>query len=368
MFKKFIAVIAVISIVLCLFSCSKAVTDSSPLKESDFISSKVDEETSFQYDEYEHYVIVTGISDSPDEIEIPEILGNKEVHAIAEDAFSDMGWVKSIRIPDTVLEIGDNAFAGSISAEKITLSENLYKIGTSAFSGCFSIENIRLPLTLKIIGGFAFAECKKLEGIAVPGGVTSIGGGAFAGTKWLENQTDEFVVAGDNILIHYNGEKEKVIVPDGIKEISAFYDNFFVNEIIFPESAERIGEYAFLNSSVTKVTLSKNVTSIGNNAFDGCLNLKEINFNENIEAIGNYAFSACQSLEEFTVPESVKNIGDGTFTRCENLKKLTFVSHETEIGEDICDSCSSLEKIACPENSPVVAYAKDAGFSLDITE
>ncbi len=366
MLKKSVALISVFCIVFCLFSCGNNAKPASPLKKSEFIASEFDKETSFRYDEYEDYVIVTGVAGSPDDIIIPEMLAEKEVKAIADNAFNDMGWVKSIEIPNTVVEIGDSAFYGSLSTTKISLSDNLYKIGTYAFFGCISVENIRLPLGLEIIGGFAFADCKKLEGIAIPSGVSSIGGGAFSGTKWLSSQKDEFVTAGDNILISYNGDDEKVTVPDGIRVVSAFYDNFFAKEITFPESVEEIGEFAFINSSVSEIIASENIKKVGRSAFDSCLNLEKITFNESLEEIGSYAFANCQMLTEFTVNKSVKNVGDGAFSRCSKLEKLTFFSDKTEVGKGICENCSSSLKIQCPQNSPIIPYIKEKGFILDI--
>lgn len=366
MFKKFIALLSVVCLVFCLFSCSNNGENASPLKKSDFIASGFDEETSFSYDEYEDYIIVTGVSGDPDDIEIPGTIGNKEVKAIGKDAFRNMGWVRSIDIPDTVVEIGEGAFYGSLGATEIRLSENLYKIGSSAFFGCDSVEKIRLPMSLRIIGGFAFADCKNLEGLAIPNGVSSIGGGAFEGTEWLSSQTDEFVIAGENVLIRYNGNDEKVTVPDEVRVVSGFYDNFFLKEVTFPESVEEIGEYAFINTSVTQVNLGENVRTIGKGAFDSCLNLEKITLNEKLEEIGSFAFANCQMMSEFTVTDKVENVGDGAFSRCDSLKKLTFLSYKTEIGKDICESCSDSLKIVSTKNSPVVNYAKEKGFILDI--
>lgn len=366
MLKKFISLILPVCFIFALSSCGENIVSSKPLKESEFISAGVDEKTSLRYDEYKDYVVVTGINGAPDNIEIPETLCDKEVKSIADDAFADMGWVKEIEIPDTVVEIGERAFSGAVSAEKISLSDNLYSIGASAFYGAKKIENIRLPLGLKVIGGFAFADCEKLEGINIPMGTESIGGGAFQNTKWLSRQTDEFVIAGDNILIHYNGEDEKVTIPEEIREISAFCDNFFVQEIVLPESAESIGEFAFVNASLKTITLSENIKKIGNSAFDSCLDLEKVVSDEKLEEIGAFAFAGCQSMKEFTVTEKVKTVGDGAFARCDGLEKLTFLSSKTEIGENICDSCADDLEISCPENSPVITYTKDNKFILDI--
>ncbi len=365
MFKKITAIILGICFIFALSSCGEK-TDSSPLKDSEFISSKVDKETSLNFDEYADYVIVTGISDAPDHIRIPKILGKKEVKAIAKDAFRDMGWVKSITIPDSVVEIGEGAFYGAVNAESILLSENLYEIGSSAFYGCRNVKSIRLPLGIKVIGGFAFADCVKLEGISIPKGVTSIGGGAFAETEWLNRQTDEFIIAGDNILIHYNGEDEKITVPEDVRVVSAFYDNFFLKEVTLSESVQEIGEYAFINTPVTEINLNNNLKKIGKSAFDSCLYLENISLNKNLREIGDFAFSSCTALKEITIPEKVKFIGNGIFARCEKLTTLTFLSEKTEIGENICDSCSDSLTICCPKDSPVIDYTKSEGFILDI--
>ena len=366
MFKKFVALVSVACLVFCLFSCSNNTKSASPLKSSVFIASEIDEKTAFKYDEYEDYVIITGIMDSPDEIIIPEMIGEKEVKAIGDSAFYDMGWVTGIEIPDTVVSIGDSAFYGAISAGKVTLSENLYEIGMYAFAGCISLESIRLPLGLEVIGGFAFAGCEKLEGFAIPNGVSSIGGGAFEGTKWLESQDDEFVIAGDNVLVRYNGKDAEVTVPEKVRVVSAFYDNMFLKEVTLPESVEEIGDFAFVNSAVEKVNTNEELKKVGKSAFDSCLNLEGISFGKNLEEIGSYAFSDCQVMKEFTVNKRVEKVGDGAFSRCINMEKLTFLSDETEIGESICESCNGSLKILCPKNSPVIPYVKEKGFILDI--
>lgn len=366
MFKKIAAVFTAALLTFCFFSCSKSENESSALKESEFISSNVDEETSLKYDEYEDYVIVTGTTAVPDNIIIPETVAGKDVAAVGEKAFYDMGWVKSITIADTVLEIGDYAFYGCKSVKTISFSENLYSLGTSAFSGGEALTSVRLPLTLRIIGGAAFAGCSKLENVVIPANTRSIGGGAFDGTAWLDKQEDEFVIAGKNVLIHYNGKQSTVDVPDGIVEVSAFYDNFYISQVNLPESVQRIGEYAFINSSLEKIDFTESIEAIGNGAFDGCLNLKNVTFTDNLKEIGSYAFSGCSSITKITVPENVKDVGDNAFTRCDSLKTLTFSSAKTDIGSDICESCYALEKIVCPKNSPVIDYAKSSGFNLDV--
>lgn len=367
MLKKTIVLILICLLSFSFVSCkNEEVPRTSALKESAFISSEVEKETTLTYDVYEDYVIITGSLSPFETLVIPETLSGKEVRAIDKDAFRDMTTLRAVTISDTVKEIRENAFSGCTALDNVVLPEYLYSIGTSAFFANTSLLSIRIPLGTKIIGAYSFADCSSLKNVFIPNGAESIGGGAFLNTLWLENKEEEFVTAGQNVLIHYSGSDEEVKIPDGITEISAFCENFFTKSIIIPESVERIGTYAFLNSSITSVTLGENIREIGDSAFDGCLNLEEIRFNDRIETIGDFAFTGCQAIKKITLPKSVKEVGDSTFARCDGLTELTFTSAKTKIGKDICESCSSLKKIACPKRSDVVEYAKESGLILDI--
>lgn len=61
------------------------------------------------------------------------------------------------------------------------------------------------------------------------------------------------------------------------------------------------------------------VTSIGQNAFSGCYNLKSITVEDGIISIGYGAFSGCTSLERITLPDTLENLGTGAFLGCEAL-------------------------------------------------
>ena len=86
----------------------------------------------------------------------------------------------------------------------------------------------------------------------------------------------EFVVR-DGILKKYNGQDNRVVIPDGITCISefAFDGNESVTEVIIPESVQNIDEYAF----------------------DGCYALVEIVIPDGIERISNCAFRDCSALK-----------------------------------------------------------------------
>ena len=80
-----------------------------------------------------------------------------------------------------------------------------------------------------------------------------------------------------------------------------------------------IGKSCFLNNSqgshenLTSVTISEGVTTIGQNAFNGCSNLASVSLPNSLTSIDNNAFCDCSALTSITIPSSVTSIGHLAF-------------------------------------------------------
>lgn len=100
---------------------------------------------------------------------------------------------------------------------------------------------------------------------------------------------------------------------------------------------------------VTKITIPRGVTSIGDSAFAYCDELISITIPNGVTTIGENAFSGCKSLTSITIPDSVTDIGDSAFRVCKSLKSITIPDSVTNIGEDIFEGCDNLTSIIAPE-------------------
>ena len=149
-----------------------------------------------------------------------------------------------------------------------------------------------------------------------------------------------------------------------------------------------IKEYAFHHcEGLTSITILESMTSIGNFAFDNCINLtavhitdlaawcnisfsseksnplyyahllyldgKEINdlvIPDGLTSIARYAFFSCSSLTSITIPNSVTNIGYEAFSGCAGLTSITIPNSVTIIDYSAFSGCTGLTSVTIPNS------------------
>lgn len=94
---------------------------------------------------------------------------NGEMKIIYPLAFCDCTNLKSISIPNTVVQILYGAFKNCSSLKEIILPSNLEVLGGNAFYGCTQLRSITLPMTLFAIDRAVFANCPLLKEIKYEG-------------------------------------------------------------------------------------------------------------------------------------------------------------------------------------------------------
>ena len=138
---------------------------------------------------------------------------------------------------------------------------------------------------------------------------------------------------------------------------------YLANEIP-RKSFYKLGEY---NYYLYSVILPKNISSIGNLAFEHCIALGQISFPPSLTSIGLQAFLGCTNLDKiiFEPPVSVAGIGKYAFGFCSKLESFEIPESVTYI--DTVAFLGSSASITVQENNP--AYSAEGGvlFNKDKT-
>ena len=440
--KKTKRLTAVILSALMMTSAFSALPVSAAVSESNI--SSVSANDTLTSGDYKYSVLDDGTVEiskyvgSDSDVTIPNVIDGKKVTSIGKNAFVNCNSLISILIPNTVTTIGASAFYNCINLEEILISDSVTNIGVYAFTntawynnqpngmiivgkvlyeykgnmpenteliipkGIVSITaqaffnrsnlvSIVIPDGVTSIGSNAFDFCSNLKNISIPESIISIGSLTFDNTAWYDEQPDGMIFVG-KVLYKYKGNTtENVIIPDGIITIQddAFWGKS-LKKIYIPRSVESIGNNAFdLCGNLVEINVDKNnnkyssldgvlfnkeqdilikcpnketyivpnsVVSIGKYAFNLCVNLKSLSITNGVTNINEYAFQYCENLVNVLIPNSVTTIGSGAFEYCENLESINIPYGIKSIEYGTFQDCSNLVNITIPETVTSIGY------------
>jgi uncharacterized repeat protein (TIGR02543 family) len=90
------------------------------------------------------------------------------------------------------------------------------------------------------------------------------------------------------------------------------------------------------------------VTSIGDNAFQGCPNLATVTIGDGVTDICANAFKDCSNLSTLTIGNSVTSIGDNAFQNCSSLTSVVIPDLVEEIPANAFSGCTNLVSVQLP--------------------
>jgi len=129
-------------------------------------------------------VTVEGFNAAGTVMDIPATIDGMPVRYIADQTCRGDGVITEVRIPASIVSVGEFAFADCPNLTKVTCKGG-ETIGYSAFRGCEALLSLTLPETLTTIDDSAFYGCTMLGTVKIPSSVTAIGTDAFMGCDRL---------------------------------------------------------------------------------------------------------------------------------------------------------------------------------------
>ncbi len=264
-------------------------------------------------------ITINGLKADLASLVIPSYIGGVPVSSIAPNAFAGRAQITSVRLPDTLAEIGSGALRGCTGITELTIPESVTGIGNYAFEGMKKLTRINFN-AINITSANTTADMfsgagSESSGITVVFGakVKAVPVNLFAhdGAEGKSSPNIKTVTfAEGSVCVDINGW--------------AFLNCTTLQSITLPPSLKVIYSHAFYNTSLTSVVLPAGVTDLKTYAFAGCTQLLTVTLSEGLVNIGANAFDGCAALTELTIPANVKNINAGAFADCTALTKIYF--------------------------------------------
>lgn len=208
---------------------------------------------------------LTSYTGSEEHVVIPEgvkRIGGNPDNSIFEDTETE---IKSVVIPDSVIEIGERAFYTCLQLEEVTMGNGVKKIGQEAFAGCFKMKTIHLSDSLQEIGLRAFNFCESLEALELPSSLRNIEMEAFGNCISLKSlNIPDGVQAIPPGTFDRCSSMEELYIPSSVTKIGAGSKLMpqYVGESTGLEDCDNLTIYGAAGSAAEKYAQEKDITFV----------------------------------------------------------------------------------------------------------
>jgi hypothetical protein len=270
-------------------------------------------------------------------------------------------------IPSSVMYIKEGAFYKSTQVTNLAFSKEskIKRVCLCSFADSSSIKSLSFPASVETITDLYNNRMRGVESYTV----SSLNKNylSVSGVLFNKNRT--------RLILYPESRKNlEYVIPASVVTVapSAFSLVRNLRDVTFASDSKitTIGDGAFSDSSITKITIPANVISIGNSTFDGASRLVTVTFDSGsqIKSIGSSTFKGTTSLRSITIPPTVTSIGNYAFESASRLVTVTFDSGSQikSIGFGAFKGTSSLRSITIPSTVTSIGnYAFESASLLD---
>lgn len=203
--------------------------------------------------------------------------------------------MNDLQLPKTIVDIGEGAFCGNVAMTEIRVPNGVTNIASSAFAGCESLMKFYLPQSVKTIGSGAFYNCALLSEVEVDEG------DAERATQLLADSGVDVAKVTIKECIPVGTEKNPWLVGrTSESDVRAWFSTD--GELVIRgtgDMADFIDGLPPWGTDISDVAIGDGVTSIGDFAFQGCIELVKIVIPASVKDISASAFSESGLKEIF---------------------------------------------------------------------
>lgn len=265
----------------------------------------------------------------------------------------------SYTIPEGVTDILAYSFWGSKKLTSVTIPETVINIEEQAFRKCNRLAAVVIPDSTETIGSYAF-QGTGIESVHIGANVESIGVRAFDHCTSLKTATvsdkNKCFFSDSNGIIYdkTNGVisilPQKLYLevynpPDGIKELANATFPSSLTQLHIPASVTKFDKYFITEcKKLKKITVDTENTVYSGDSQGILYNELKLNLilcppaieqasikiPYGVETINGNAFENCINIKEITIPRSVTLIATDAFKGCTALETVNFTGTEEQ--------------------------------------
>ena len=239
---------------------------------------------------------------------------------------------------------GYNLFIDMESLHTIKLPNSMEEMGRLLFDGCDSLTSVTLPKSLKSLTNLYFGQNDNLTSILIDDSnpyYSSDGSALFDKYKtkmiFAVNSLREYAIPSSVSEIDYYAFEncrhlKTLVLPLRLKRENVYASKFLNCDSLYSISVDEKNPYlcsdgsvlynkdkselVFVCHTVRKMSIPSSVTKIGTYAFSKCTNLTSIELPSGVTSLGSDAFNGCTNLTSITLPSNVKEIESSAFWNC----------------------------------------------------
>ena len=178
-------------------------------------------------------------------------------------------------------------------------------VGQGLFAGCDRLEEVVLPYSTTTVEKDAFLDCGSLVRLTLPAyteevvpsdGCTRLAEINIPTTNTHYRSIDGvlFDAAGSEITWFPMGKSGDYVLPSSITSIGDYaFRNCRLTKITLPEGFKELGQGAFCGSSLEEGVAPSTLRTVPTAAFQACSRLKTVRLGSGTELISDYAFDGC---------------------------------------------------------------------------
>ena len=214
------------------------------------------------------------------------------------DGSASGGQLSHVNLADADIVSGGGSYDNSRYSQD-------HVVGQGLFAGCDRLEEVVLPYSTTTVEKDAFLDCGSLVRLTLPAyteevvpsdGCTRLAEINIPTTNTHYRSIDGvlFDAAGSEITWFPMGKSGDYVLPSSITSIGDYaFRNCRLTKITLPEGFKELGQGAFCGSSLEEVVAPSTLRTVPTAAFQACSRLKTVRLGSGTELISDYAFDGC---------------------------------------------------------------------------